>query len=119
MEGVNKSVCKKQTMLLRYVCVWMDHQPIVKEAPKAQHRSDRSKALIWLLENKSTAPLGRVAKVVPNSGVGIGVPLIVIVGWLFEGEVGTTEVDESAATIENVLESAYICPMVELIKRRK
>ena len=97
----------------------VNHQPNVKEAPKAQPRSDRSKALIWVLVNKATAPLGRVAKVVAKRGVGIGVPLTVTVGTEPDGEGGVTEGVVSAARIENVLESAYICPMVELIKRKK
>ena len=69
--------------------------------------------------NKATAPLGRVAKVVPNSGVGIGVPLTVTVGTPPTAEGGETEGVASAAMIENVLEIEYICPMVELIRRRK
>ena len=69
--------------------------------------------------NKATAPLGRVAKVVAKSGVGIGVPLAVTVGRLPDGEGGVTEGVVSAARIENVLDNAYICPMVELMKRRK
>ena len=97
----------------------MNHQPNVKEAPKAQPRSVRSKALTWVLENKATAPPGRVANVVPNNGVGTGVPLTVTVGTPPTGEGGETEGVASAARMENVLEIAYICPMVELIKRRK
>lgn len=97
----------------------MNHQPNVKEAPKAQPRSVRSKALIWILVNKATAPLGRVAKVVANSGVGIGVPLTVTVGTLLAGEEAVTEGVESAARTVNGLESVYISPMVELIKRKK
>jgi hypothetical protein len=110
----DKDKCK-QTMHLK--CV--NHQPIVMEAPKAKPRSVISKALIWILVNKATAPLGRVAKVVANSGVGTGVPLTVTVGTPSKGEAGVTEGDASAARTENVLEIEYICPMVELIKRRK
>jgi hypothetical protein len=95
------------------------HQPNVKEAPKAQPRSVRSKALTWVLENKATALPGRVAKVVANRGVGTGVPLAVTVGTPPAGGGGVTEGVASAARMENVLEIAYICPMVELIKRRK
>ena len=69
--------------------------------------------------NKATAPLGSVGKVVANSGVGVGVPLTVTVGTPSAGEGGVTESFVSAATIENVSESPYICPMVELIKRKK
>jgi len=68
--------------------------------------------------NKATAPLGRVAKVVANSGVGTGVPLTVTVGTPPADE-GVTEGVASAARIENVFEIEYICPMVELIKRKK
>lgn len=108
-----QDVCK-QTMYLK--CV--NHQRNVKEAPKAQLRSDRSKALIWILVNKATAPLGRVAKVVPNSGVGVGVPLTVTVGTLLVAEAGVTEGVVSAAMTENVLETPYTSPVVELIKRK-
>ena len=97
----------------------MNHQPNVKEAPKAQPRSDRSKALIWVLVNKATAPLGRVAKVVANRGVGTGVPLTVTVGTSPAGEGGVAEGVASAAMIENLFEIAYICPMVEFTKTRK
>ena len=97
----------------------MNHQPNVKEAPKAQPRSVRSKALTWVLENKATAPPGRTAKVVAKRGLGFGVPLTVTVGTPPAGEGGETEGVVSAARIVNVLEIAYICPMVELIKRRK
>jgi len=113
--GWMEYLCKHKQMHL--TCE--NHQPNVNEAPKAQPRNVRSKALIWFLVNKATALLGRVAKVVPNSGVGIGVPLTVTVGALFAGEGGVTEGVVSAARIENVLEIEYICPMVELIKRRK
>jgi len=99
------------------MCV--NHQPNVKEAPKAQPISVRSKAFTWLLENSATAPPGRVAKVVANRGVGIGVPLTVTVGTPPAGEGGETEGVASAARIANVLDIAYICPIVELIKRRK
>jgi len=108
-----QDVCK-QTMDLK--CV--NHQPNVKETPKAQLRSDRSKALIWILVNKVTAPLGRVSKVVANSGVGIGVPLTVTVGTTLEGEGGVTEGVVSAASTENVPETEYTSPVVELIRRK-
>ena len=75
--------------------------------------------MTWALENKATAPPGRVAKVVANRGVGTGVPLTVTVGTLPAGEGDVTEGVASAARTEKVLEIAYICPMVELIKRRK
>jgi hypothetical protein len=60
-----------------------------------------------------------VANVVANSGAGVGVPLAVTVGTPLDGEGGVMEGVASAARIVNVLEIAYICPMVELIKRRK
>ena len=97
----------------------MNHQPNVKEAPKAQPRSVRSKALTWVLENKAIAPPGRAGKVVANNGVGAAVPLTVTVGTSPAGEGGVEEGVAFAARTENVLESAYICPMVELIKRKK
>jgi len=99
--------------------VSVNHQPSVKEAPKAQPRSVRSKALTWRLESKAMAPLGRAAKVVANSGVGVGVPLAVTVGTPPDGEGGVTEGVAFAARIVNVLEIAYICPIVELMKRKK
>ena len=69
--------------------------------------------------NNGTAPLGRVAKVVPNSGVGIADPLTVTVGRPPAAAGDEAEGVEFAARIENVLEIEYICPMVELINRRK
>lgn len=98
------------------MCV--NHQPNIREAPKPHPRSVRSKALIWLLENKATAPPGRVAKVVPNVGEGDVVPFTVTVGTPPTGEGGEGDGVASASRIANVLESAYICPMVELIKRK-
>lgn len=103
----------------RALDVWVNHQPNVKETPKAQPRSVKSNALTWVPENKATAPPGRAAKVVANNGVGTGVPLTVTVGTPPTGEGGVEEGVASAARIENFLESVYNCPLVELTKRIK
>jgi len=98
----------------------MDHQPNVKEAPRAQPRSVISKPLTCMAENKATAPPGRVAKVVANNGwVRLGAPLTVTVGTLPAGEGGETEGVVDGARMLNWLDVPTMSPMVELIKRRK
>jgi len=65
------------------------------------------------------APLTKAGKVVANCCVGLGEPLMVIVGTLAAGEGGLEEGDAFAARIEKRGEVAYMIPCVELRNIRK